>query len=68
MLRCSKSSLVEKKKVIEKMEKQEIEIQEKRKYVLLLAWRNSILLDKNSFTASLSKNFRELLNVKLFKR
>ena len=50
------------------MEKQEIEIQEKRKYVLLLAWRNSILLDKNSFTASLSKNFRELLNVKLFKR
>ena len=37
------------------MEKQDMEIQEKCKYVLLLAWRNSILLDKNSFTASLSK-------------
>ena len=46
-----------KKTIIEKMEKQEMEIQEKRKQFLLLAWRNSLLLDKNSFTVSHSKTF-----------
>ena len=39
------------------MKKQEMEIQEKRKQFLLLAWKNSILLGKNSFTASHSKTF-----------
>ena len=53
-----------KKMVREKIEKQELEIVQ---IVLLLAWENSILLDKNSFTASHSKPFCELLNVKLFK-